>query len=135
MDKIPLKTEAIYANTLQQPLAEHLFAVGYLAYCLIKCMVNDDKLAAAVYVAGCLHDIGKTDPQFQAWLASELKKKKSVGIPDEGLHIDTGKFSFEDHPRHNEISLLIYHLLDDEAFKKINKVNKSLADSSSKCNN
>lgn len=126
MEKIPLKTESLYANTLQQPLAEHLFAVGYLAYCLIKRMVNDDKLALAVYVAGCLHDIGKTDPQFQSWLASELKKKKSVEMPDEGLHIDTGKFSFEDHPRHNEISLLIYHLLNDEEFKKINKVNKSL---------
>ena len=126
MDKIAIKTEDLYANTQQQPLAEHLFAVGYLTYCLIKRMVNDDKLALAVYIAGCLHDIGKTDPQFQAWIASELKKKKSVAIPDEGLHIDTGKFSFEDHPRHNEISLLMYHLLDDEAIKEINTKNKIL---------
>lgn len=126
MDKIAVKTENLYANTQQQPLAEHLFAVGYWAYCLIKRMVNDDKLALAVYVAGCLHDIGKTDPQFQAWLAEVLKKQKQVEIPEEGLHIDTARFSFEDHPRHNEISLLMYHLLDDEAFKQINKVHKTL---------
>jgi len=126
MDKMAVKTENLYANTQQQPLAEHLFAVGYLAYCLIKRMVNDDKLAQAVYVAGCLHDIGKTDPQFQAWLAEVLKKQKQIEIPDEGLHIDTGKFSFENHPRHNEISLLMYHLLDDKEFKLINRDKKIL---------
>ncbi len=125
MDKIAVKTESIIANTKQQPLDQHLFAVGYLAYCLIKRIVDDDKLAKAVYVAGCLHDIGKIDPQFQAWLAKELKKKKQPEIPEEGQHIDTGKFSFETHPRHNEISLLLYHLLDDDAFKLINKSNKA----------
>lgn len=126
MDKIAVKTENLFANTQQQPLAEHLFAVGYLAYCLIKRMVKDDKLALAVYVAGCLHDIGKTDPQFQTWLVEVLKKQKQIEIPEEGLHIDTGQFSFEDHPRHNEISLLMYHLLDDKEFKQINSANKTL---------
>ena len=124
MDVIDVKLDKIYANTKQQPLDQHLFAVGYLAYCLIKRIVDDDKLAKAVYVAGCLHDIGKIDPQFQAWLAKELKNKKQSEIPEEGQHIATGTFSFETHPRHNEISLLLYHLLDDEGFKKINERNK-----------
>lgn len=52
MDQIAVKTESIFANTKQQPLDQHLFAVGYLAYCLIKRIVDDDKLAKAVYVAG-----------------------------------------------------------------------------------
>jgi len=125
MDKIPVKTESLYANTKQQPLDQHLFAVGYLAYCLINRVVDDDKLAKAVYIAGCLHDIGKIDPQFQVWLATELKKKKQPEILEEGQHIPTGTFSFENHPRHNEISLLLYHLLDDDAFKQINPSNKA----------
>lgn len=125
MDKIAVATESFYANTKQQPLDQHLFAVGYLAYCLIKRVVDDDKLAKAVYVAGCLHDIGKIDPQFQTWLAGKLKKKNQPEIPEEGQHIDAGKFSFETHPRHNEISLLLYHLLDDDTYKLINKSNKA----------
>jgi CRISPR-associated endonuclease/helicase Cas3 len=125
MDKIAVKTESIIANTKQQPLDQHLFAVGYLAYCLIKRVVDDDKLAMSVYIAGCLHDIGKIDPQFQSWLGGKLKKKNQPEIPEEGQHIDTGKFSFETHPRHNEISLFLYHLLDDDAFKLINKSNKA----------
>jgi CRISPR-associated endonuclease/helicase Cas3 len=124
MDQIAVKTESIIANTKQQPLDQHLFAVGYLAYCLIKRVVDDEKLAKAVYVGGCLHDIGKIDPQFQSWLVGKLKKKIQPEIPKEGQHIDTGKFSFETHPRHNEISLLLYHLLNDESFKKINERNK-----------
>jgi CRISPR-associated endonuclease/helicase Cas3 len=135
MDRIAVKTESFYANTpQQQPLAEHLFAVGYLAYSLVKRMVDDDKLAKAVYVAGCLHDIGKIDSGFQNWLiektnkANKAKKKQteSTELPEDGQHIDdkTGKFSFENHPAHNEISLLLYHLLNDEGFKKINEKNK-----------
>lgn len=126
MDKLTVKTETIYANTKQQVLTEHLFAVGYVAYRLIKRLLNDDKLAKAVFVAGCLHDLGKVDPHFQTWLADELKKKKLPEIPEEGQHIETGKFSFEDHPRHNEISLLLYYLLDDETYKTINKAHKNL---------
>lgn len=124
MDVIDVKIEKIYANTKQQPLDQHLFAVGYVAYLIIKQLVRDDKLAKAVFVAGCLHDLGKIDPEFQQWLYKVINKSKPAELPDDGLHIDRGKFSFEKHPRHNEISLLLYHLMSDDAYKGINKRNK-----------
>ncbi|MBE8233522.1 MAG: CRISPR-associated helicase Cas3', partial [Endozoicomonadaceae bacterium] len=87
-------------------------------------MVDNNKLAKAVFAAGCLHDLGKIDPEFQQWLAKLLKKAKGEALPDDGLHIDKGKFSFETHPRHNEISLLLYHLMLDDSYKGINKRNR-----------
>ncbi len=116
---IDVKIEKIYANTKQQPLDQHLFAVGHVAYLLIKGMIDDEKLEKAVFVAGCLHDLGKIDPEFQQWLHKLLKKIKGEEIPEDGIHIDKGKFSFETHPRHNEISLLLYHLMSDDAYKKL----------------
>jgi len=126
MDVIQVKTEKIFANTRRQPLTHHLFAVGTVAYQIIHQFVDDEMLAKTVFIAGCLHDIGKIDPAFQEWLTGELKKKKQPEFLDEGHHITkkSGKFSFENHPRHNEISLLLYFLLNDASFKKINKRNK-----------
>ena len=127
MDELTVKTENILANTGKQPLSQHLFGVGYLAYLLILKVVNEQNLAQAVFVAGYLHDLGKLDPIFQQWLTTEINKKKPNEIPAEGQHITkSGKFSFEQHPRHNEISLLFYFLLDDEKCKIINKRNKDL---------
>lgn len=107
--------ENIYANTNGQRLDQHLFAVGYLAKLLIeKTVPNEPNLAEAVYVAGCWHDIGKIDENFQSWLVKELKKqKKYKDIPDEGEHIDkkTGNFSWQKYPRHNEFSLLLFEIL------------------------
>ena len=111
---IEIMTDQIFANTKAQRLDQHLFAVGYLAYRVIKRLVpNDNKLAIAVFIAGCWHDIGKIDPAFQDWLSKKLNKKKFEDVPDDGQHIDkkTGKFSWQTHPRHNEISLLLYILL------------------------
>jgi CRISPR-associated endonuclease/helicase Cas3 len=118
--------EKLYANTKQQPLDQHLFAVGYVAYQLCKNLTNNDTLAKAVFVAGCWHDMGKIDPAFQQWVLDKTKEKLIDEIPEEGQHIDKGKFSFEKHPRHNEISLLLYALLDDEKDKSVNKANKNL---------
>ena len=124
MDEIEVKIDKIYANTQKQPLDQHLFAVGYVAYLLMQKMVDDDKLAKAVFLAGCLHDLGKIDPEFQQWLYTLLKKVKGEELPDNGQHIDKGKFSFETHPRHNEISLLLYHLMLSDSYKGINKRNR-----------
>ncbi len=115
--EIEIMTDQYYANTKGQRLDQHLFAAGYLAYRITRKLVpGDDNLAESVFIAGCWHDIGKIDSGFQDWLAKLLKKKNFEDVPDDGQHIDvkTGKFSWEKHPRHNEISLLLFHLLFDE---------------------
>ena len=95
-----------YANTAKHPLTEHLFAVGIITHTIISNLTNNDKLAMGGFVAGCFHDIGKIDPAFQLWL-SKTKTKKP--------------FSFDEHPRHNEISLMLYTLLLDPVNKTLNR--------------
>ncbi len=122
--------ENYYANTKKQPLDQHLFAVGFLSYFLLQrfgLQENSDKLEKVAFFTGCLHDIGKIDPLFQSWIIEKTKKRIIDEIPEEGQHIDkkSGKGWFETHPRHNEISLLLYHLLNDATYKKINTTNKN----------
>ena len=104
--------EKYYANTKQQRLDQHLFAVGFLAREIVKRQVpNDDNLAKSVFLSGIWHDVGKIDPAFQNWLSKKLKKKGNEDVPEDGQHIEGAtKFSFNKHPRHNEISLLFFHL-------------------------
>ncbi|WP_440824993.1 CRISPR-associated endonuclease Cas3'' [Psychrobacter cryohalolentis] len=117
---LPITTANILANTNEQPLSQHLFAVGYLGYKLIeKLQINNPKLAQAALIAGILHDIGKLDPQFQEWLKVKIGKEPIDSsdellpdLPDDGVHIDNSirghtKFTFETHPRHHEISWLL----------------------------
>ncbi len=108
------KQDEFYANTHLQPLAEHLFAVGYVSQQLFKSVVNNDEnsnLATVAFLAGCLHDIGKLDPEFQKW----VKKQKQKDPDEDGQHIDSSSFSFEKHPRHNEISLLLFNIFEGQS--------------------
>ncbi len=111
--------EELYANTKQQPLEQHLFAVGYVAQQLCKKLVDDEKLAQAVFVAGCWHDMGKIDHSFQAWIGRVLKKKGALdlAIPEDGQHDDSKS---KNYPRHNEISALLFYLLSKQAFLNSN---------------
>lgn len=109
--EVEIMIDEYYANTKNQRLDQHLFAVGYLAQAIVNRQIpNEPNLANAVFVAGCWHDIGKIDPEFQDWLSKKLNKKDNVEVPDDGQHIEKGKFSWEKHPRHNEISLLLFYL-------------------------
>lgn len=112
--------EEIYANTKQQPLDQHLFAVGLVAKTLMQKIAPVEKLPEQAFIAGCWHDVGKLDPSFQKWLVGEIKgeiKKKNpnLTVPEGGVHNTkpSGQFSWKNHPRHNEISSLLHHLLAD----------------------
>lgn len=113
-DENPAMVETPIANTQKQPLEQHLFAVGWLADHLISQVIQHDNLRQAAFIAGCLHDLGKLDPQFQTWIKKEIGLTLATEIPEDGVHIEKGKFSWDKHARHNEISWLLWLLLSEE---------------------
>ena len=121
-----------YANTHLQRLDEHLFAVGYLARALFEQITKNSEylsssFAHTPFIIGVLHDLGKLDPHFQDWIFNyktpkDLTQQSSA---EDGVHIDK-KFSFDTHPRHNELSLMQFCFFDDVANKSFNLAMKEM---------
>ena len=114
IDNYKPKQNVAYANTHYQRLDEHLFAVGYVAAEFYKKLVQDqnNQHEKAIFLSGFLHDIGKNEPNFQKYVRDPKKHSKDT---DDGQHIDnTNRFSFDDYPRHNELSALIFYVLNQE---------------------
>lgn len=111
----------IYANSKKQPLDKHLFAVGVVAQEIMKTFTTDQQLQKIAFIAGIWHDIGKLEAHFQDWLTKELKKKNLItDLPENGVHIEKGTFSWEKYPTHNEVSTLLYEIIaDDSVFGKL----------------
>ncbi len=93
------------ANSYQHPLYQHLFAVGWVAKYLVEKLIGDEKLAIVAQQVGYLHDIGKLDPQFQEWMKKKSIALSSEDLPEDGVHIEKGKFSWENHARHHRQDL------------------------------
>ena len=125
MDELNVNIEKYYANTKRQSLDQHLFAVGYVASELCRQLTDNKNLVKASFVAGCWHDMGKVDVVFQNWLNKELKKKGILDneIPEMGQHDDK---KAKNYPRHNEISLLLFYLVNKQSFP--NKQSKKNAE-------
>ncbi len=112
----------IYANTNKQPLDQHLFAVGVIAKEIMKGFSMNKEEHEAAFITGCWHDIGKLEIHFQDWLNKELKKKNLITeLPENGVHIESGKFSWEKFPTHNEVSTVLFQLLADTSGNNISK--------------
>ncbi len=109
----------------QQLLAKHLQHVAKVSVEIIEKLdlkQSDsfplEKIKKIAYYAALFHDLGKTDPVFQEFI---LDKTTSETDPN-GVHIQKKGFSFETHPRHNEISWL---LLDELTGKKLKGLNRA----------
>lgn len=95
------------ANTQKQALHEHLYAVAILSKYISSFKTSNVDIQQCCLMAGLFHDIGKIDAPFQAWAS----KGKTVFFDNNGEHIETGKFSFEKHARHNELSTWTFAVL------------------------
>lgn len=58
-------------DVISTALADHMGSVGAIAMSIAGALGLDDVLCASLQIAGRLHDVGKRDPRFQRWLATD----------------------------------------------------------------
>lgn len=65
-------SERLSLNGAQEvaTLHNHCQAVGHFAAQFAELLNFAKEVVDDLYLAGCLHDVGKSDPRFQAWLAN-----------------------------------------------------------------
>jgi CRISPR-associated endonuclease/helicase Cas3 len=106
-----------------QNLSVHLKAVAELSKSIVMNIglkdnnyFNIKDMSKIAYFSGLLHDIGKIDPGFQNHLSDITTTDGHNGV-----HLEKKGFSFEDYPRHNEISWLLLEEVFDSKFGGLNK--------------
>jgi CRISPR-associated endonuclease/helicase Cas3 len=107
-----MSKKSLIANTNNQNLAMHSFAIGVVAVEQLKDLnINEPKFLRSTFITGASHDIGKVDPDFQEYLSNKIKGKRNKTI------------DWRNKPRHNELSvILIDKYLKGEALYNNEKV-------------
>jgi CRISPR-associated endonuclease/helicase Cas3 len=67
-DSFTDEDDAGASGTVHKDLSGHLNGVAMYAYRFAKGSGLDDRLIDALKLSGSIHDLGKADPRFQAWL-------------------------------------------------------------------
>lgn len=112
----------MFANSKKQSLVEHSIGVANLSLLLFNYLKfipstplkltfeNINNLKENIFIAGLFHDLGKIDPNFQNFIDSK-KTTDSKEVALDGVHFLEKKaddvFSFNNYPRHNELSWAI----------------------------
>lgn len=120
------------ANTNQQSLVSHSFAVGFLAAEIFKHFISKtsyednqknlnldmdntysyENILNTLFNSGIYHDLGKIDQNFQNYLNEKINKSEDLESSDVQINMEKSKFSYEQYPRHQEVSWALMKIFD-----------------------
>jgi CRISPR-associated endonuclease/helicase Cas3 len=120
------------ANTNQQSLVSHSFAVGFLATEIFKHFISKasyednqknlnldidntysyENILNTLFNSGIYHDLGKLDQNFQNYLNEKINKSEELESFDVQISTEKSKFSYEQYPRHQELSWALMKIFD-----------------------
>lgn len=107
------------ANTQGQSLSQHLIVSANLARDICLSLTGNKNIAQCAYVAGLMHDFGKIDPSFQKWVKGKIKAKSEMAFPENGQHIESERYSFDNNARHNEMSTFFLYMMSGIGRKSV----------------